>query len=55
MESAEIALTGGVSRSMTMEGVSFLSKGGGGTGMARDGAEDCNGGLGTATLLKQRW
>ena len=52
VESTKIALTGGVSRSTMVEGVSFLSKGGGGTGMARDGAEDCNGGLGTATLLK---
>ena len=52
MESTKTALTGGVSRSMMVERMSSLSKGGGGTGMAGNGAEDRNGGLGTATLLK---
>ena len=52
VESTEMALTGGVPRFMTVEGVSSLSEGGGGTGMAGDGAEDCSGGLGTTTLLK---
>ena len=47
-----MALTGGVPGLMMVEGVSSLSEGGGGTGMAGDGAEDCNGGLGTVTLLK---
>ena len=52
MESAKAALTDGVPGSITVEGVSSLSEGGGGTGMAGDGAEDRSGGLGTATLLK---
>ena len=52
MESTEIALTGGVPGSMMVEGVSSLSEGGGGTGMAGDGAKDHNGGLGTAILVK---
>ena len=49
MESTKIALTGGVPGSIMIEGVSSLSEGGGGTGMAGDGGDDCNGGLGTAT------
>ena len=52
MEAAETALSGGVLGSTTVEGVSFLSEGGGGTGMAGDGAKDRSGGLGTAMLLK---
>ena len=52
MEPTETALSGGVPGSTTVEGVSFLSEGGGGMGMAGDGAEDRSGGLGTATLLK---
>ena len=52
MEPTETALSGGVPGSMMVEGVSSLSEGGGGTGMAGDGAEDCSGGLGTAILLK---
>ena len=52
MESTETALTGGVPGSMMVEGVSSLSKGGDGTEMARDEAEDRSGGLGTVTLLK---
>ena len=52
MESTKTALTGGVSRSTTVEGMSSLSKSGGGTGMAGDGAEDCSGGVGMVTLLK---
>ena len=52
MKSTKTALIGGVLGLMMVEGVSSLSEGGGGIGMARDGAEDCNGGLGTATLLK---
>ena len=40
VELTETALSGGVPGSMTVEGVSFLSEGGGGTGMAGDGAED---------------
>ena len=52
MKSTETALTGGGPRSTTVEGVSSLSKGGGRTGMAGNGAEDCNGGLGIVTLLK---
>ena len=52
MKSTETALTNGVPRSTMVEGVSSLSKGGGGTGMAGDGVEDRNRGLGTATLLK---
>ena len=52
MESTKIALTSGVPGSTTVEGVSSLSKGGGRTGMAGDGAKDHSRGLGTATLLK---
>ena len=52
MKSTKTALTGGISGSMTVKRVSFLSEDGGGTGMAGDGAEDCTRGLGTATLLK---
>ena len=52
MESNETALTGGVPRSTMVKGVFSLSKGGSGTGMAGDGAENHSGGLGTATLLK---
>ena len=52
VESTEMALTGGVSRFMMVEGVSSLSEGGSGTGMAGDGAEDCSRGLETAILLK---
>ena len=52
MESTKTALTGGVPGSITLEGVSSLSEGGGGTGMAGDGAKDHNRGLGTVTLLK---
>ena len=52
MESTETALTGGVPRSTMVEGVSSLSKGGDGTGMVGDGAEDHSSGLGTAILLK---
>ena len=52
VESTEMALTGGVPGSMMVEGVSSLSEGGSGIGMAEDGAEDCSRGLGTATLLK---
>ena len=52
MESTKAALTGGVPGSMTVEGVSSLSEGGDGTGMAGDGAWNCNGGLRMATLLK---
>ena len=52
MESTETALTGGVSRSTIVEGVSSLSEGGSGTGMVGDGVEDCSRGLGTVTLLK---
>ena len=51
MESIKTALTGGVPGSMTVEGVSSLSEGGG-TGMAGNGAEDHSRGLGTMTLLK---
>ena len=47
-----MALSGGVPGFMMVEGVSSLSEGGGGTGMAGDRAEDQSGGLGTATLLK---
>ena len=50
-----MALSGGVSGSTMVEEVSSLSEGGGGTGMAGDRAEDCSGGLETATLLKSRW
>ena len=52
MESTDAALTGGVPGSTTMNRVFSLSEGGGRTGMAGDGAEDHNGGLGMATLLK---
>ena len=52
MESTKVALTSEVPGSTMVEGVSSLSEGGGGTEMAKDGAEDHNGGLGTATLLK---
>ena len=52
MESTKIALTGGVPGSTMVKGVSSLSEGSGGTGMAGDGAEDHSSGLGTATLLK---
>ena len=40
VESTETALSGGVPGSTTVEGVSSLSEGDGGTGMAGDGAED---------------
>ena len=52
VESTEMALIGGVPGFMMVEGMSFLSEGSDGTRMAGDGAEDCNGGLGTVTLLK---
>ena len=52
MESTKTALTGEVPRLIMVEGVSSLSEGGSGTGMAGDGAEDHSRGLGTATLLK---
>ena len=52
VESTEMALSGGVSGSTTVEGVSSLLEGGSGTGMVGDRAEDCSGGLGTVTLLK---
>ena len=52
MESADAALTGGVSKSMMVEGAFSLSEGGGGTRMAGDGADNCNGGLEIVTLLK---
>ena len=52
MESTETALTGGVPRFMTVEGVSFLSEDDDETRMVGDGAEDCSSGLGMATLLK---
>ena len=52
MESTKTALTGGVSGSTMMEGVSSLSEDDGGTGMAGDGIEDHSSGLGTVTLLK---
>ena len=52
MESAKVALTGGVPGFMTVKGVSSLSKGRGGMGMAGEGAEDHSGGLEMATLLK---
>ena len=52
VESTEMALIGGVPGFMMVEGVSSLSEGSGGTGMAGDGAEDHSGGLGTTTLLK---
>ena len=40
VESTEMALSGGVPGSTMVEGVSSLSEGGGGMGMAGDGAED---------------
>ena len=40
VESTEMALSSGVPGSTMVEGVSSLSEGGGGTGMAGDGAED---------------
>ena len=49
MESTKTAWTGGVPRSMTVEGVSSLFKGHGGIGMVGDGAEDHGSGLGTVT------
>ena len=52
VESTDAALTGEVPGSMMVEEVSSLSEGGDGTGIAGDGADDHNGGLGTATLLK---
>ena len=52
MESANAALTGGVPGSTMVEGVFSLLEGDVGTEMAEDGADNCNGGLGTATLLK---
>ena len=52
MKSTETALTGGVSGSMIVEGVSSLSEGGGGTGMAGDRAEDHSRGLEIVMLLK---
>ena len=52
VESTEMTLTGGISRSTMVEGVSSLLEGGGGTGMVGDGAEDHSGGLGIVTLLK---
>ena len=52
MESADTALTGGVPGFTIVEEMSSLSEGGGGTGMAGNGADNCSGGLETATLLK---
>ena len=52
MESTKTTLTGGIPGSIMVEGVSFLSEGGSGTGMAGDGAKDHSRGLGTVTLLK---
>ena len=52
MEPTETALSGGVPGSMMVVGIFSLLKGVGGAGMVGDGAEDCSGGLGTATLLK---
>ena len=52
VESTETALTGRAFGSITLEGVSSLSKGGGGIGMAGDGAKDHSSGLGMVTLLK---
>ena len=52
VESTKTALIGGVPGFMMVEGVSFLSEGGDGTGMAGDGAEDHSGGLGITALLK---
>ena len=51
MKSADAALIGGVLGSMTVEGVSSLSEGGGRTGMAGDGADDHNGGLETVMVF----
>ena len=48
----EGALTGGVPGFTTVEGMFFLSEGGGRTGMAGEGAKDHSGGLGIAMLLK---
>ena len=52
VEFTKAALTGGVLGSIIVEGVSSLSEGRGGMGMVGEGAEDCNGGLEMATLLK---
>ena len=52
VKSTEAALTGGILGSTMVEGVSSLLEGKGGIGMAGKGAEDHNGGLGMATLLK---
>ena len=52
MESADAALTSGVPGFMMIEGVSSLTEGGDGTGIAEDGADDHSGGLGIVTLLK---
>ena len=52
MESANAALTDGVSGFMMVEGVSSLSEGGSRIGMIGDRGDNYNGGLGTATLLK---
>ena len=52
VESTKTALTSGVPGSMMVEEVSFLSEGGGGTGMAGNGAKDHSGGLGMAILLE---
>ena len=52
VESTETALIGGIPGFMMVEGVSSLSEGGSGTGMAGDGAKDHSGRLGTTTLLK---
>ena len=52
MESTKTALTSGVPGSMMVEGVSSLSEGSGGTGMAEDGAEDHSNGLEIVILLK---
>ena len=52
MKSTDAALTGGVPGCMMVEGVFSLSKNGGRIGMVGDGAENCNGGLEIAILLK---
>ena len=52
VKSTKTALTRRVPGFMMVKGVSSLSEGGDGTGMAGDGAEDHSGGLGTVTLLK---
>ena len=52
VESVDAAWTGRVPGFMTVEGVSSLSEGGGGTRIAGDGADNHNGGFGTVTLLK---